>query len=409
MFLNQFRISSILLDYDKEELTGAKLHPLYLQIKCKRMFGKPLLGQYFLVRGSELMYYLRHGNVITLIKEEDLNYENNSKETLKKTSLNMDSIMKRLFTLSNKKPIIDFLNSIYGDDIGSDARITYPNVENINRNINNEILNFRADMYIEVTYNEKIYEYALEFQTKYEKEMGIRIFRYGFDRAVKGFTELNKNTLTINFPEPYIIVLERENELEDKIILQINFPKKESISYEINVLKYWEYNLQKLHEENKYLLYPLQLFNYRRFMERLKESKQCDGAKKLKIEKLNIHIKTVIYNTLQAINEAYKCGKITLEDYNEMLSIIQNLNDYFIDTYNYYKGLSKEVETMFKSFYDPEVEKRGEERGEQIGIEKGAEKVARNLLRKGFSVDFVVEITELSLEKVKEIAEEFMN
>lgn len=84
-----------------------------------------------------------------------------------------------------------------------------------------------------------------------------------------------------------------------------------------------------------------------------------------------------------------------------MLSVIQNLNHYFIDTYNYYKGLSKEVEVMFKSFYDPEVEKRGEQ--------KGKENTARNLLRKGMSYEFVAETTELSLERVKEIAKEIMS
>lgn len=84
-----------------------------------------------------------------------------------------------------------------------------------------------------------------------------------------------------------------------------------------------------------------------------------------------------------------------------MLSVIQNLNDYFMDAYNYYKGLSKEVENMFKSFYDPEVERKG--------AEKSSERIARNLLRKGLNIEIVAETTELSLERVKEIAKEIMN
>ncbi|MBP2021495.1 hypothetical protein J2Z44_001291 [Clostridium punense] len=379
------------------------------------------------------MYYLKQGNVLTLVQEDQSNYESDTSKNSGKTSLNMDSIMKRLFTLKNKRPIIDFLNSIYGDDIGYEAEVNYPNVENLNRNINSVILSFRADLYIEVTDKGKLYDYAIEFQTKYEKDMGIRIFRYGFDKAVKNFMELNKNTIDISFPEPYLIVLEKEKGLEDKINLRIKFPKQGNFNYEINVLKYWEYDIQRLYEENKYLLYPLQLFNYRRFMERLKESKQPEELKKEKVEKINIHILITIKNTLEAISEAYKCDKITLEDYNEMLSVIQNLNDYFIDTYNYYKGLSKEVEIMFKSFYDPEVEKRGIvigfEKGIQKGIQKGIEQgieqgiekgvqqgqdkakveIARNLLRKGMSLEFVVETTELSLDLVKEIAKGIMS
>ncbi len=70
-----------------------------------------------------------------------------------------------------------------------------------------------------------------------------------------------------------------------------------------------------------------------------------------------------------------------------------------------YKGLCKEIETMFKSFYDPEVEKRGM----KIGAEKEKENIARNLLHKGMSYEFVVETTELSLERVKELAKEVVN
>ncbi|EQB89542.1 hypothetical protein J2Z44_002803 [Clostridium punense] len=359
------------------------------------------------------MYYLKQGNVITLVQEEDSNYESDASKNSGKTSLNMDSIMKRLFTLKNKKPIIDFLNSIYGDDIGYEAEVYYPNVENLNRNINNGLLSFRADLYIEVTYKDKLYDYAIEFQTKYEKDMGIRIFRYGFDKAVKNSMELNKNTIDISFPEPYLIVLEKEKGLEDKINLRIKFPKQGSFNYKINVLKYWEYDLQRLFEENKYLLYPLQLFNYRRFMENLKISKQSEEKKRLSVEKINVHILTTIKNTLEAISEAYKCDKITLEDYSEMLSVIQNLNDYFIDTYNYYKGLSQEVEVMFKSFYDPEVEKRGIIKGFEKGIQKGTndakEEIARKLLREGMGYEFVAGITELNLERIKEIAKEIIS
>jgi len=55
---------------------------------------------------------------------------------------------------------------------------------------------------------------------------------------------------------------------------------------------------------------------------------------------------------------------------------------------------------MFKSFYDPEVEKRG--------AVKSSERIARNLLYKGLSIEIVAETTELSLERVKEIAKEIM-
>ncbi|EQB89414.1 hypothetical protein M918_20320 [Clostridium sp. BL8] len=144
-------------------------------------------------------------------------------------------------------------------------------------------------------------------------------------------------------------------------------------------------------------------------MERLKENKQPEEVKKEKVEKINIHILITIKNTLEAISESYKYGKITLVDYNEMLSVIQNLNDYFIDTYNYYKGLSKEVEVMFKSFYDPEVEKRGIVKGIQQGQDKAKIEIARNMISKGFNKVVIIELTGLSEEQVEMIFKERVN
>jgi hypothetical protein len=98
----------------------------------------------------------------------------------------MDEILKRLFTLKNTMPIIDFLNAAYNDNISYDAKLYYADKE-----INNfdkkssRYISFYTDMYIKVIDREKIYEYEIEFQTVYENSMAIRMFRYGFERAVK--------------------------------------------------------------------------------------------------------------------------------------------------------------------------------------------------------------------------------
>ena len=57
-------------------------------------------------------------------------------------------------------------------------------INNFDRKMSRYI-SFYADMYIKVIDGEKIYEYEIEFQTAYENSMVIRMFRYGFERAVK--------------------------------------------------------------------------------------------------------------------------------------------------------------------------------------------------------------------------------
>jgi hypothetical protein len=49
----------------------------------------------------------------------------------------------------------------------------------------NKYITFYADMFITIKDKHKILEYALEFQTVFENDMAIRIFRYSFERAVK--------------------------------------------------------------------------------------------------------------------------------------------------------------------------------------------------------------------------------
>ena len=43
----------------------------------------------------------------------------------KKEYVQMDHIMKRLFTLKNKKPIINFLSAAYKDDLSYDVKVSY--------------------------------------------------------------------------------------------------------------------------------------------------------------------------------------------------------------------------------------------------------------------------------------------
>lgn len=85
-------------------------------------------------------------------------------------------------------------------------------------------------------------------------------------------------------------------------------------------------------------------------------------------------LKIVVENTLKAIDRAYNEEKININDYNEMNVVIENLNSYFIEMYGKYGDIDKEVSNMVKTFYDPNVEKRGIEKGMEKGMEQGQKK-----------------------------------
>jgi hypothetical protein len=94
-----------------------------------------------------------------------------------------------------------------------------------------------------------------------------------------------------------------------------------------------------------------------------------------------------------------------MADYDEMTSAIENINSYFLGMYGRYTDFDEEVKEMVKSFYDPKVEERGIEKG---ATEK-ALRVAEKMLRRGDSVEDIVDMTELPKEKVIELKKKYQN
>lgn len=114
--------------------------------------------------------------------------------------------------------------------------------------------------------------------------------------------------------------------------------------------------------------------------------------------------------------ELFDSHEILGEDFHKMLLAINNLIEYLNRNYFNDDRLEEEVNTMTKTLYDPEVEKRGIEKGIQQGIEKGIQqgiiderlKNAKNLL--DILDDETISIKlNLELETVKKLRAESMN
>ena len=318
-----------------------------------------------------------------------------------KESLQMDEIMKKLFTINNPRPIIDFLNAIYGENISYDAKLSYSDKEIINKlEESSKLIRFYADMYITVVDGNNVYEYALEFQTVFDKEIAIRIFRYSFERAIKlADYSKSKEYIKLKMPDPYIILIEEETGVKDSIKLEIEFSKNAGFTYDIKVLRYWTYGLEQLYEENMYLLYPLQIFNLRKKMKQISKSNRSKELKEAQMLQVYEELKVLIEKTLKAIDKAYDDGKIDISDYDTMNTVIENLNSYFLNMYGKYKNFDEEVQDMVKSFYDPKVEEKGRN-WEEIGKEEGKIE-EKKLIAKNMLLD------EENVEKVKKIYRAF--
>lgn len=128
-----------------------------------------------------------------------------------------------------------------------------------------------------------------------------------------------------------------------------------------------------LYNENMHILYPLQIFKMRKKLNRVYKSTNSNEDKKYMIDKIYNDMERITKDTLINIDKAYDERKITLEDYDDMTTVIENIWSYYLNKFGEYKKI-EEVKHMVKSFYDPKVEERGIEKGIKKGIEKGIEK-----------------------------------
>ncbi|KZL88475.1 hypothetical protein [Clostridium magnum] len=159
--------------------------------------------------------------------------------------------------------------------------------------------------------------------------------------------------------------------IPDNIYLEIGIPKQNTVTYTCKVLKYYTYNIDTLQKENMYLLLPLQIFKLRKKMYQISSSSLPIEKKKSKMIAVYNQLKIIIEDTLKAIDLSYNDNKITLEDYDEMTSAIENINSYFLGMYGKYTDFDEEVKETVKSFYDPKVEERGIQKGIQKGKMEG--------------------------------------
>ena len=192
----------------------------------------------------------------------------------------------------------------------------------------------------------------------------------------------------------------------------IVFGDDKELLYEVDVMKYWEYNDEDLIQMKMYPLIPLQLFNLRKKLHLAKKKNDINTIKELSVVARNLAEKLA-----NESKELFEQDEILGEDFHSMLLAIQNLIEYLNRNYIDDENLEKEVNIMTKSLYDPEVEKKGIEKGIEQGIEKGIEQgieqsqaeIVLNMLGEGLDEATISKFTKIDIEKVKEIIKKRLN
>ncbi|WP_243182636.1 hypothetical protein [Clostridium gasigenes] len=280
----------------------------------------------------------------------------NSKEKVK-----LDEVLKYLFSTSNKV-LIKLLNGVFNENFNEDeVNLTVSN----NEFIEDTLDVIRGDMFFEIVKsdNEKA-SYHLEFQTQNDNTMVIRMFEYGFKKSKENsITDKENKVKTVYFPRQKVIFFEENSNIGDFLNLKIVFPDDQEVLYKVEVLKYWEFSDEELIKKKMYPLIPLQLFSLRKELEKAQKKNDID-----KIKALSSIAKNLATKLANELRDLFKTNEILGEDFHKMLLAIQNLIEYLNRNYFNDDRIEKEVTTMTKTLYDPEVEQKGIEKGREEGI-----------------------------------------
>lgn len=316
--------------------------------------------------------------------------------------MKLDEVLKFLFSTSNKV-LVKLLNGIFDEKFDVDeVELTVSN----NEFVEDDLGILRGDMFFDIlNKNHNKASYHIEFQTKNDNTMVIRMFEYGFKKGkeqLKNSKKFKEEIKTIYFPKQKVIFFEENKSIENQLKLKIIFPDEQEIIYTVDVIKYWEYTDKELKEKKMYPLMPLQLFNLRKELEKAHNKNDLK-----KIKELSQKAKNLAEKLAKESAKLFEEDEILGEDFHKMLLAIQNLIEYLNRNYMKDENIENEVNKMTKTLYDPEVEKRGIEKGIKQGIKQGREQGIKSaiekMLLKGMKEADVANILDTDISLVKEI------
>ena len=311
----------------------------------------------------------------------------------------IDEIMKHLFSVS-KPTLVKMMNSLFKENFDPET------VEIIQTNPEFggfELEIIRGDMFLRFQdiaeeAEEKPNHFHIEFQTRRDRLIGIRVFGYAFNKAKENERLENKNDdgeVVLYMPKSLVIHVEKHEKIpKDRYRIKIIFTDENNqdtvINYTVPVLRYWEYDEKRLIDEKLYPLLPLQLFMLRSELEKMSRRKNPQGKRET-IAKIRIITEKIV----REAHELGDVGEINDEDIEKITMAIGELFKHLNDKYRADAKLNEEVSDMIKTLYDERVFIKGKKERDIQLIEK--------MLRRGDTISEIADFLEITIEEVEKV------
>ena len=188
--------------------------------------------------------------------------------------LRTDEAIKMLFS-AEKQALIRFINSALGESYDLDTteyvelKTEFILQKSASHDMEPETEEEHFDperIFADMIFTLNGVTYHIEFQTKSDKTIVIRILGYG---AAHSLSELKNKSgqeeVVFELPVPVLIQIDKDDSLTDKIPAQIKLSgRDEKIAFEITVVRLWTYDVDDLIAREFYLLLPFLLMRHRK-------------------------------------------------------------------------------------------------------------------------------------------------
>ena len=248
-----------------------------------------------------------------------------------------DETIKYLFS-SEKQALIKLINKTFGTAYDPDTTMLIElKTEFINPISNSEESTggeFRfkkiiADIMISLDGD----IYHIEIETDGDQSIAIRIIGYGFGYAMSAIRNKDfDEDIIVELPNPILIQIDRSDKLPDIIPIQLKVSgSNDSLSYNITVLKLWNYTIDRLLNDELYLLLPFALMRYRK-----------RAGTPEDIEELKASIRQI----RESITRLYEEGQISAYLATNLMDATSKIARIINAIYSNNQEIGREVETM---------------------------------------------------------------
>jgi len=262
----------------------------------------------------------------------------------RKTAQIFDLMFKSIMKDASSSAVVHLINGIYKKNYPLDTKVTIEPNELIKEHPKSgDMEKIISDIVITLHSENKKDTFLLEAQIDDDLEMILRIFNYTTLIALDKKTfSADGSCMKIEMPSPVVIYWETSN-TKDIVSVEIKFPNKKSVVYEIPTFKVLQHSVSEL--ENMALLLPFYILKIRKELER----KGIDSAKRKILSK---KLEGYVIEIGKVFKRLVKNNYITAKDAAMLLRRLLTMN---VELYGKYKEFV-EVDMTLKQLVDTGID-----------------------------------------------------